>query len=127
MIILTPEEIVEQHNMIIESTGGSPGLRDEGLLKSAVMGCYQSFGGVDLYPSIEEKAARMAYAICNNHPFIDGNKRIAVIAMLTVLFMNDISVSYTQAELISLGLGIADGSLDYESVKSWINKHKVRI
>ena len=123
MIILTISEIIELHEKLIIATGGSAGLRDQGLLESAVLGSYQSFGGEDLYPTIIEKAARLAYAICKNHPFVDGNKRVSVTSLLVILRMNDINLSFTQQELIALGLGIADGSLDFESIVAWINAH----
>jgi death-on-curing protein len=123
MIVLTISEIITIHEKLTAATGGSPGLRDMGLLESAVFGCYQSFDDVELYPTIIEKAARMAFALCKNHPFVDGNKRIAVTAMLVMLRINKIELSYTQQELISLGLGIADGSLDYEYILGWINEH----
>ena len=82
MIVLTINEVTELHEKLITATGGAYGIRDIGLLESAVLGCYQSFGGEDLYPSVVEKAARMAFAICSNHPFIDGNKRSAITALL---------------------------------------------
>ena len=123
MIILTISEIIELHEKLIIATGGSAGLRDQGLLESAVLGSYQSFGGEDLYPTIIEKAARLAYAICKNHPFVDGNKPVSVTSMLVILRMNDINLSHSQQELITLGLGIADGSLEYENIVDWINAH----
>jgi death-on-curing protein len=123
MIILTTSEVIELHEKLVAATGGSPGLRDKGLLESAVLGCYQSFGGDDLYSTVIEKAARLAYAICKNHPFVDGNKRVSVTSMLVILRMNDINLSHTQQELITLGLGIADGSLEYENIVAWINAH----
>ena len=123
MIILTVAEIIGIHEKLTAATGGSPGLRDKGSLESAVVGCYQSFDDVDLYPTIIEKAARMAYALCSNHPFVDGNKRIAVTAMLVMLRLNGITPMFTQPELIALGLGIADGSLDYEYILAWIKSH----
>jgi death-on-curing protein len=123
MIVLTTNEVIELHERLITTTGGSAGLRDSGLLESAVQGCYQSFDGDDLYPTTVEKAARMAYSICKNHPFIDGNKRVAVTSMLVLLHMNDIFLRYKQQELVSLGLGIADGSVDYEEVVEWIKTH----
>jgi death-on-curing protein len=123
MILLTANEVVELHEKLIAATGGSSGIRDIRLLESAVLGCYQSFGGEDLYPTIIEKAARMAFTICNNHPFIDGNKRVAVASMLIILRINDISLLYTQQELVTLGLGIADSSIDYKDIVTWINKH----
>ena len=125
MIILTTDEVIEVHAKLIKATGGSPGLRDTGLLESAVLGCTQTFGGEDLYPTVIEKASRMAYSICKNHPFVDGNKRVAVTAMLVILRMNDIMLSYTQEELIYLGIGVADGSLDYDEVTAWVKKHVI--
>jgi len=125
MIILTTDEIIEVHAKLIKATGGSPGLRDMGLLESAVLGCTQTFGGEDLYPTVIEKASRMAYSICTNHPFVDGNKRVAVTAMLVILRMNDILLSFTQEELIYLGLGVADGSLGYDEIIAWVNKHVI--
>ena len=123
MKILTTTEVVELHEKIITATGGSFGIRDLRLLESAVLGCCQSFGGDDLYPTVTEKAARMAYAVCKNHPFIDGNKRVAVASMLVILRMNDIALQYMQSELVDLGLGIAKGSIDYDDIVAWINVH----
>ena len=123
MIILTVSEVTELHEKLIAATGGSHGVRDMGLLESAVLGCYQTFGDTELYPTIMEKAARMAYAICKNHPFIDGNKRAAVTSMLVMLRLNGIVPSYTQQELIALGLSIADGSIEYEEILAWLERH----
>ncbi|MDR2132796.1 MAG: type II toxin-antitoxin system death-on-curing family toxin [Clostridiales Family XIII bacterium] len=122
MIILTVDEIIMLHTKLTAATGGG-GLRDRGLLESAVMNCYQTFGGEELYPGVIEKAARLAFGICANHPFVDGNKRAAVTALLTILRINDIAISYTQKELVALGLGIADKSLDYEAVTEWVRSH----
>jgi len=127
MIILTTDEIIEVHAKLIKATGGSPGLRDMGLLESAVLGCNQTFGGEDLYPTVIEKASRMAYSICKNHPFVDGNKRVAVTALLAILRMNDIMLSFSQEELIHLGLGVADGSLGYDDIIAWVNKHVIKV
>ena len=123
MITLNVSEIVILHEKLVNATGGSLGLRDTNLLESAVLGCYQTFDDVELYPTLVEKAARMAFAVCKNHPFIDGNKRVAVTSMLVLLRMNSVSLLYTQAELVSLGLGIADGSADYDNIVIWINDH----
>ena len=126
MIILTVDEIVILHEKLIAATGGAHGIRDRELLESAVLGCYQSFGGEDLYPSVVEKAARMAFAICKNHPFIDGNKRSAVTAMLVMLRLNDIPMSFSQQELVKFGLGIANSDIDYDEIIRWINTNRVR-
>lgn len=82
MILLTEEEIIRLHGKLIEATGGTDGLRDRGLLSSAVANAYGGFGDVEIYPSVDEKAARLAYALIENHAFIDGNKRIGILVML---------------------------------------------
>ena len=125
MIILTTDEVIVIHDKLISITGGSTGLRDMGLLESAVFGCNQTFGDADIYPTVVEKAARMALSICKNHPFLDGNKRVAVTALLVILRINNIEVEFTQQELITLGLGMADGSISYENIIDWINAHTV--
>ena len=123
MTILTVSEVVKLHEKLIVATGGSHGVRDIGLLESAVQGCNQTFDDTELYPTIIEKAARMAYTLCKNHPFVDGNKRTAVTSMLVMLRLNGINLSYTQQELIALGLGIADSNIEYKEILVWLKKH----
>jgi len=125
MIILSIADVVILHEKLIATTGGSPGLRDAGLLESAVLGCYQSFDDIELYPTIIEKAARMAFTLCKNHPFIDGNKRVAVTSMLVILRLNKTTLLYTQEELVALGLGIANGNIDYDEIVTWISERLV--
>jgi death-on-curing protein len=123
MIVLTVSEVTALHERLIAATGGSSGVRDMWLLESAVLNCYQTFGDAELYPSVTEKAARMAFGICKNHPFIDGNKRTAVAAMLVILRVNEIELSYTQRELAALGIGVAEGEISYEAIAAWIQTH----
>ena len=125
MILLTAEEIISLHNKLIERTGGSQGLREQGLLESAVYSAMSAFGDSEAYPTIEEKAARLMFSITNNHAFVDGNKRIGVFTMLMTLKLNNIKINYTQAELISLGLSVADGKTEYDEILNWITKHKI--
>jgi len=125
MITLNVAEVISLHDKLLVATGGSPGLRDIGLLESAILSCYQSFDDADLYPTVIEKAARMAYTIAKNHPFVDGNKRVAVTSMLVMLRLNNISTLFTQDELIVLGLGVADGSIGYDEIVNWIHEHLV--
>ena len=126
MIVLTTDEVIAMHDKLIMATGGSPGIRDMGLLESAVFGSNQTFGGEEIYPTVVDKAARMAYSICKNHPFVDVNKRVAVTALLVILRMSNISIKFTQQELITLGLGVADGSIDYENIVAWVHTHIVK-
>ncbi len=125
MIFLTVEEIISLHNKLIERTGGSQGLRDQNLLESAIYSALSSFGDNEVYPSIEEKAARLMFSLTNNHAFVDGNKRIGVFAMLITLQLNNVKIKYTQEELISLSLSVADGKTSYNDILQWIVKHKI--
>lgn len=123
MILLTADEIIMLHEKLLAATGGLPGLRDRGLLESAVFSVNASFEDVERYPSVEEKAARLAYALISNHAFADGNKRVGVLAMLMTLRMNGVALRYTQQELIDLGLAAASGKAGYEDILAWILRH----
>ena len=124
MITLTVSEILRLHQKLLDETGGLSGTRDLGLLESAVYSANQVFGEEEAYPTVEQRAARLAYAITQNHPFVDGNKRIGMLVMLMTLRLNHVQIQYTQAELIQLGLSVADNSYRYEDILAWINNHK---
>ncbi|MBQ5592897.1 MAG: type II toxin-antitoxin system death-on-curing family toxin [Clostridia bacterium] len=123
MIILTVDEIIGLHSKLIQKTGGIDGLRDRGLLESAVFSAQSSFGEEEVYPSAEEKSARLMFALVNNHSFIDGNKRIGVFVMLITLKLNGIILEYTQEELTNLGLMTASGQTDYNDILQFIKQH----
>ena len=125
MIILSKEQIILLHEQLIEATGGGPGIRDEGLLESAVYAPFQSFGGEDIYPTIYQKAARLCYGLIMNHAFFDGNKRIGTHAMLVFLSLNQIELAYSQKELYEIILGIASGAKDSEELLEWILDHQI--
>lgn len=112
------------HGKLLKATGGLPGLRDRGLLESAVSSVNAGFEDVEQYPTIEEKASRLAYALISNHAFVDGNKRVGVLAMLTTLHLNGIVLQYTQQELIELGLAVARGNIGYNEILKWIGQHE---
>ena len=120
---LTKTQILKMHSLLIQKTGGSDGVRDEGLLDSALNLPFQSFDGEDIYKTIQAKAARLGFSLINNHPFADGNKRIGILAMLVFLEMNGIEIICTDEELIELGLGLADGSISYKDLLNWIIDH----
>ena len=124
MKVLTKEQILNYHKELIDRYGGSHGIRDEKLFDSALAAPFQSFGGMDFYPSIEEKAARLGYGLAANHPFHDGNKRIGAHAMLAFLSLNGIKLSYTTDELSDIFLSIASGNTDESELLDWINSHK---
>lgn len=85
---LSKEQVVLLHRRLIELTGGSGGIRDEGMLDSALSNPFQSFGNEELYPSIQAKAAQLCFGIVKNHPMIDGNKRLGAHIMLVFLALN---------------------------------------
>ena len=113
---LSVNQITALNELLSKNTGGTHGIRDAGLLKSAVLSPFQTFGGEDLYPGALQKAARLCYALIKNHPFTDGNKRIGILAMLVFLKINGIQAEFTDKELSRLGWVVADGSISYESI-----------
>jgi len=122
---LNINHIIKLHEKLIYCTGGTAGLRERGLLESALASPFAEYGGFLKYPTIQEKASRLAYCIIKNHPFIDGNKRIGILAMLEFLKINEIEFSYPHDELINLGLSVADGSLDYKDILEFIIKYQI--
>jgi len=111
------------HELLIEESGGMPGVRDEGLLDSALNAPFQTFDGAYLYPSLEQKAARLCHSLIGNHAFVDGNKRIGILTMIVFLELNGVLLGYTDDDLIDLGLRLADGSVDVHQLLSWIRAH----
>jgi len=124
MTKINSEKIKLLHQLMAEATGGSIGVRDEGLLESAVESAYATFDGAELYPSKEEKAAELGHSLISNHAFVDGNKRIGVYVMISFLELNGIHIESSDEDVIVLGLGVADGSMSQEDVLGWIEKHK---
>ena len=140
MKLLSRRQILMLHSMLIAQSGGMDGLRDEGLLDSAVNTPLQAFGGQELYPTIleqaarlgrnarrgcarAEKAARLGYGLIHNHPFVDGNKRIGTHAMLVFLDINNITLSYEDDDLISVILRVAAGDMDDHGLLEWLKNH----
>lgn len=125
MIRLSKSQIMLLHEQILEATGGSSGLRDEGILDSALNTPFQTFGGEDVYPSIPQKAARLCFGLVKNHSFLDGNKRIGAHAMLVFLALNGIQLQYTQTEFSDMILQLAAGTISASEVLEWIINHQV--
>ena len=123
MIKLTKEQVVSIHSSLIKASGGTDGVRDDGLLESALESPFQTFDGHDLYPSIIQKAARIGYSLVSNHPFIDGNKRIGIHIMLVFLAINGIDISCTQEDLIKIGISLADDTMTFEELSVWLSSH----
>ena len=125
MIVFDTEKVLLLQQLVVEETGGIFGVRDMGLLESAVNGIYQTFGGQDLYPSKEEKGAHLGYSLIKDHAFIDGNKRTGILVMLSFLAINGVKLKYTDEELIKIGYSLADDKMTYEALLSWVNNHKI--
>lgn len=112
------------HAQLLEATGGCDGIRDNGLLDSALENPFQSFGSEELYPSIQAKAARLCYGLVKNHAMLDGNKRIGAHAMLVFLAINGYELEYTQKELYCLILDVAGSKKEYGDIFAWILEHQ---
>lgn len=121
----TLDEVLAIHARSIEVFGGTLGIRDERLLESALAMPSASFGGEDLHPSLEEKAAAYAFHIVKNHPFLDGNKRTGLAVALWFLHMNGVHVRATDDEYVALGLGLAEGTLTKADAAVFLAQHSV--
>ena len=121
MIKISKQKALFLHQLMAEETGGSAGVRDEGLLESALEGAFAGFGDVEFYTTLEEKGARLGYALISNHAFVDGNKRIGILVMLTFLEVNGMRVICSDGELIDIGLGVARQTLKFSTaaLASW--------
>ncbi len=126
MISFSKEKVMLLHRLLIEQTGGEAGIRDMGLLESALAACYATFDGKELFPSKEEKAARLCTGLISNHAFVDGNKRIGIYVMLTFLEVNGIVLDAADEELIRIGLALAESKMTYEDLLQWVLLHEER-
>ncbi len=121
---LTIHQVLLLHSELVHETGGEDGLRDEGLLDAALNAPFASFCGIDVYPSIQQKAARLCFGLVKNHAFIDGNKRIGAHVMLMFLALNGVELVYTQEELVQIILNIAAGSTTFDELLIWLLDHQ---
>lgn len=121
---LSKKQILMLHTQLIQQTGGSEGVRDYNLRDSALETPFRSFGGDELYPTIQAKAARLGYGLIKNHCMIDGNKRIGTHAMLVFLALNGIELKYMQKELYETILDVAAGKIEYEDLLQWVLDHQ---
>lgn len=124
MIRLTSENIKQIYAMVVKETGGAYGIRDEALLASACEGIFQTFGGCELYSSLEKKGTRLGYSLVTGHAFLDGNKRIGLLAMLAFLSINGVELKFSDDEMVEIALGLASGRVLYEELLEWIIRHE---
>ena len=124
MKTLSKNQVTALHSALIREFGGIDGIRDEGLLESALAAPFQTFGGEPVYPSLQAKAAQLGFGLIRNHPFVDGNKRIGAHTMLVFLAVNGIELRYEQQELIDIVLSVAAGQIDRQGLLQWILAHE---
>lgn len=120
MIKFDKDIIIKLYKKMVLATGGTFGIRSESLLDSAINAPYQTYGGVELFPTLLEKGTRLGYGLVANHPFIDGNKRIGVFIMLIFFEINGIIIELTNDDVIDLGLGLASGKIKYDELLNLI-------
>ena len=120
MIRLSNEKVLLLHRLITEETGGDPNIRDIALLESALESAFATFDGVELYPTKQEKGARIGYSLISNHAFVDGNKRIGMFVMMIFLEINGIVIRPSNEEFARVGLAVAAGEMKYQDLLEWI-------
>ena len=124
MIRISQEKALLLHQLITAETGGDPSIRDTTLLNSALESAFATFDSQELYPTVEEKAARLAFSLISNHAFVDGNKRIGMFVLLIFLEVNGITLRPTNDEVARVGLAVAAGEMKYPELLEWISKKK---
>lgn len=125
MIKFSKDKVLLLHKLIAQETGGSIGVRDEGLLESALEAAFSGFGGKEFYPTKEEKGARLGYNLISNHAFVDGNKRIGMYVMMTFLEVNGIHMDCTNDDVSETGLAVASGKMNYDALLQWVEDHRI--
>ena len=122
-IFLTLEQVLFIHEDQIARYGGSHGVRDFGLLESAILRAQTTFGGQELYPSIFEKASALMHSLVKNHAFVDGNKRTATVSTLTFLVLNGYQIVVSQGALVAFSLSVENNKLPLEKIALWLKKY----
>ena len=125
MKFLSLFQILELHRQIIAQSGGSPGIRDIAALESARAQPQMTFDKKALYPTLEEKAAVLAFSLSSNHPFVDGNKRVAHAAMEVFLFLNGREINASLDEQEELFLKLASGKLTRQELAEWLKEKAI--
>ena len=121
---LSSGQVLKLHDALLEEFGGTSGIRDQGLLDSALNTPFATFGGKYLYPSLQAKAAQLGFGLVSNHPFVDGNKRTGAHIMLVFLAINGVDLNYTEEELIDVVLQVASGNINAQELLEWILEHQ---
>jgi death on curing protein len=117
------DSILKLHELSIKKYGGSYGIRDKGLLESAIVRPNQTFGGEDLYPTVYEKAAAIAESLIINHPFVDGNKRTGFLGMLAILEEGDLEITVSNEAIYEFVINISTGEIKFEQIVDWLKQN----
>jgi death-on-curing protein len=117
-------EVLELHRRLIDQSGGMAGIRDLGLLEASLAQPRQTFGGIDLYPELIEKAAALGFSLIQNHPFVDGNKRIGHAAIEITLVLNGVELVASVDSAEAVVLAVATGELNREAFTKWVKTHQ---
>lgn len=125
MRYLTIEAVLELHRLVIAQSGGQAGIRDRGALESAVAQPTMTFAGVELYPTLATKAAALAFSLIQNHPFIDGNKRVGHAAMEVMLVLNGHEIEADVDEQEQVILAVAASQMPRKEFGAWLEQHLV--
>ena len=118
------EEVLQIHQVLIQEFGGLSGVRDKGMLQSAIERPFSGFGKTEFYPTPERKAAAILESIVKNHPFVDGNKRTGYVLMRLILMQFGTDIIATQDEKYDFVINVASGNLHFESIVHWIKNHQ---
>ena len=119
------EKVLLLHQLIAEETGGEVGLRDQALLDAALAAAFSGVADREFYPTKEEKAAKLGFDLISNHAFLDGNKRIGMYVMLTFLEANGIRIEAENEDVVTVGLAVASGTMNYDNLVDWVREHAV--
>ncbi len=121
-VYLAVEQVLKLHRDQLAAYGGRAGLRDRGLLESAVARPAMTFGGDDLYLDLASKTAALMHSLVLNHPFVDGNKRVGAHAALVFVRANGADCLTTADELVDITLAVAAGTLEVEALAIWFRQ-----
>ncbi len=113
-------EVEKIHDILIDRFGGAKGIRDKGILESAIGRPFQTFDGKDLYPDPVDKAAAIFESIVSNHPFVDGNKRTAYVLLRLILKRNQLDINVDQDVKYDFVIKAAKGELTFDKIREWI-------
>jgi death-on-curing protein len=125
--MITKEIILRLHHLSVAKYGGAKGMRDEGLLESAVARPYQTFGGVDLYPAAHEKAAAIMESLITDHPFVDGNKRTGFLGMFAIFTKENIKLTATDNVIYKFTIMVSTGEIKFDDMVIWLKENSISV